>query len=610
MPNNSRLSRTSTFKSVIMPKLGAALLAFVLLAVQAMIPAQASGPILYVAPGGMTSGTCSSWVKACNLQFALNTVAVSGKELWVKQGTYKPGTGRLASFKLKNGVRIFGGFAGTETSRAQRNPATHITILSGDIAGDNVYHVVSGNGVSNTAILDGFTIKSGNANGASDNGVGAGFYNNGGSPTLRNLIFTSNTAASSGGGMFNYSFTSSPTLTNVTFSGNSSGTSGGGMYNDGSAANLTNVTFNGNAAANGAGIYSTDTSLTINNGTFTGNHAGVQGGGMENDYMSPTLTNITFTGNSAGTIGGAMYNVSSQPLIYDSIFWNDDDEIVDDILSASTVADSLVAGGCTDLTCTGTTLTTDPMLGPLANNGGYTKTMALALGSPAIDAGNISTCTAADQRGVTRPQGPACDMGAYEAPVTVIFQSIAGQDGWVLESGQNTNVGGSFNNTLLTLNLGDNAANRGYRSVLSFSTGGTLPDNAVISSAKLRLKYGSVTPPSSNPISLLGGIKIDVKKGFFGSSSNLQVTDFQAAGNQTVGPYIPALSGGYYTITLNSTAFSAINKSALSSGLTQMRLRFGVNSNHNARANLLTLSSGDNLTLPYQPALTIVYTTP
>jgi len=61
-------------------------------------------------------------------------------------------------------------------------------------------------------------------------------------------------------------------------------------------------------------------------------------------------------------------------------------------------------------------------LSPLANNGGFTQTMVLGAGSPAIDAGNNATCASTDQRGVKRPQGPHCDMGAYEAPVTRLFR--------------------------------------------------------------------------------------------------------------------------------------------------------------------------------------------
>ena len=106
------------------------------------LPAQrihAVGATLYVAPGGQTSGACDSWANACELGYAL-TSAVSGQELWVAAGRYTPtsGTNRSLSFNLKTGVALYGGFAGTETARTDRDPASNVTTLSGDLNGDDV----------------------------------------------------------------------------------------------------------------------------------------------------------------------------------------------------------------------------------------------------------------------------------------------------------------------------------------------------------------------------------------------------------------------------------------------------------------------------------------
>ena len=121
--------------------------------------------IIYVkaSASGLNNGT--SWANAYkNLQSALGA-AVSGKQIWVAAGTYVPTTttNRALTFTLKNGVAVYGGFAGTETSLSQRNFTLHVTILSGDIgtlgvAADNTYEVVSGGGTNATAILDGFSI--------------------------------------------------------------------------------------------------------------------------------------------------------------------------------------------------------------------------------------------------------------------------------------------------------------------------------------------------------------------------------------------------------------------------------------------------------------------
>lgn len=108
--------------------------------------ARANPGILYAAPDGATSGTCNSWANACTLQYALSR-AVSGDEIWVKMGVHYPGAAgnRTATFTLKNGVALYGGFAGMETSRSQRNWQTNITVLSGDI--DQNDTDLNGNGI-------------------------------------------------------------------------------------------------------------------------------------------------------------------------------------------------------------------------------------------------------------------------------------------------------------------------------------------------------------------------------------------------------------------------------------------------------------------------------
>jgi hypothetical protein len=93
-----------------------------------------AGTIRYVAPTAQGAANCSSWANACTLQTALDS-AVSGDEIWAKMGVYYPGpSGSTSStFTMKNGVAVYGGFNGTETSRDQRDWQTNKTILSGDI---------------------------------------------------------------------------------------------------------------------------------------------------------------------------------------------------------------------------------------------------------------------------------------------------------------------------------------------------------------------------------------------------------------------------------------------------------------------------------------------
>lgn len=233
--------------------------------------------------GGGNSG--EDWSNASTDLQPLLSASSSGDEIWVAQGTYKPTTGvnRSDSFQLKEGVNVYGGFAGGETLREQRNPTTNPTILDGDIGllannTDNSFHVVTG---SNNTILDGFTIQNGNANGGGAN-------------------------QNQGGAMFNDGV--SPTLNNITFSNNNSGFLGGGMANINSASvKITNSTFDNNSAILGGAIsnFTGSNSLTLEQVTFTNNTAlSQQGGGIFSDTATLNMTNVTFSTNT----GGAMYS--------------------------------------------------------------------------------------------------------------------------------------------------------------------------------------------------------------------------------------------------------------------------------------------------------------
>ncbi|MCL5999410.1 MAG: hypothetical protein M1546_25610, partial [Chloroflexi bacterium] len=286
--------------------------------------ARAAGATLYVKPGGSTTGICDSWVNACDLSFALGDVAVSGDEIWVAAGTYKPSdTGdRMASFTLKSGVAVYGGFAVTETLREERDWDTNVVTLTGDLNdngldGNDSYHVVtSDNTVIETAILDGFTISGGNAdddNSATDD-RGGGLFVSESQLAISNTVFISNSAVTAGGGM--YIDRSNPDLENVTFRGNTAG-EGGGMYNYQSSPTVKDATFAENsttinlvAGGAGGGMYNTTSSPVLSNTTFISNTA-EGGGGMANwNYSNPVLYNARFIDNSAGDgTGGGMYNL-------------------------------------------------------------------------------------------------------------------------------------------------------------------------------------------------------------------------------------------------------------------------------------------------------------
>lgn len=305
--------------------------------------------IIFVNSSAIGSNNGTSWGNAYkSLQTAL-AHAVGGQQIWVAKGTYKPGTGRTAAFTLKSGVAIYGGFAGTETLLSQRSPKVNITILSGAIgttaSTDNVYHVVKSSGLDGTALLDGFTITAGYADGSGTNGRGGGMYNLNSSPSLANLIFSSNHAGS-GGGMYNEG--SNPTMKNVSFKSNSAAF-GGGVFNTGSSPRLQLAVFTANSAQGGGAIYNEAGSKSILSlTTFSSNTSSGRGGAIYNDASDSVLTDVSFTGNSAAW-GGGMYISHSAPLITDAAFAGNSASqqgggIVDDLSSNSKLTNVTFSG--------------------------------------------------------------------------------------------------------------------------------------------------------------------------------------------------------------------------------------------------------------------------
>jgi uncharacterized repeat protein (TIGR02543 family) len=243
-----------------------------------------------------------------------------------------------------------------------------------------------------------------------DRNAGSGMYNSHSNPTLLNVTFSGNTNS----GMVN--ITSNPVLRNVSFTENIADR-GGGMYNKlSSNPDIACTTFSNNSAVNGGGMFNDESSPILTNVTFSGNSASEAGGGMYNynkwfEYNSsfPKILNATFTENSA-LIGGGIYNYrdSKAKLTNAIIWWNSPDQIypriTGDLVSFSDVQSGYPGTGNIDA---------DPLLSDLIDNGGFTLTHALELGSPAINSGAISGCPTNDQRGYIRPIG-RCDMGAYE----------------------------------------------------------------------------------------------------------------------------------------------------------------------------------------------------
>ena len=311
---------------------------------------------LYVDPAataGANDG--SSWTDAFTSLVDAIDHSGDGDTIWVASGVYRPDQGhgripgdRTATFQLKSGVAIYGGFpagGGDGTFEARDpDPATNGSVLSGDLgtagnAFDNSYHVVTGSGVLLSAVLDGFTITAGQADGVSaDQGRGGGMLNISGSPSVSHCAFQGNYAAEAGAAI--YQSTGSPMLANCAFEDNFTTVFGGAIFADQSNAVLTNCSFRDCVSDLGGAVYHSMSTPTYTNCVFQGNFAR-QGGAIFNIAASDAeFINCSLQGNSSTEDGGAIYNDGSDPSFTNTIVWNNAANGATDTASASVFDDN------------------------------------------------------------------------------------------------------------------------------------------------------------------------------------------------------------------------------------------------------------------------------
>lgn len=319
------------------------------------------------------------------------------------------------------------------------------------IDGNNTSRIIS-TGPMVTAEITGIRFTNGNGVGALNTGRGGAIYNAGAVLVLRQVIITGNTAPNGGG--LNNASTASPslpgnlTIENSIVSNNSATGSGGGMQNfSTSTVTITNSTFSGNVSngSTGGGGGQFNGGVRITNSTFAGNSApSGSGGGMQsNGTLGTFITNSTFSGNSSLNNGGGIHRGTTNVnfFIRNSIVAGNNGTAASPDFTNSAAGNQSQGNNIIGNTGTSTgwvasdLLNTNPLLSPLADNGGATQTFLPQMGSPAINGGQNcvldSTCDAnnppanvtTDQRGIARPQGANVDIGSVEvgmaASVTV-----------------------------------------------------------------------------------------------------------------------------------------------------------------------------------------------
>ena len=339
-----------------------------------------TGSVYFVKQSGAGDG--SSWANAGSLQAMVNA-AQPGDEVWVAAGFYTDTVDPVLA--LKAGVAVYGGFAGTETERWQRDKIANITMIFGE---DQRRCVTGADG----ALIDGFMVIRGYAI------YGGGMYNNAGTAVVANCAFIQNMATEDGGGMYNEGVNT--IVVNCEFTKNTAFDDGGGLYNNFASPTLTNCTFYDNKAETG------------------------YGGGVYSNREAPVITNCTIHKNQAVLFGGGLSSQSASPVVTNCIIWGNI-EIEEPGKADVNGGTPIITYSCIEGGYAGEgNIDANPMF---VDDLGH---LSLQPGSPCLNIGTAVGAPGADILGVYRPQGGGHDMGAYEldeTPPTVTIDQAAGQ---------------------------------------------------------------------------------------------------------------------------------------------------------------------------------------
>ena len=425
---------------------------------------QAERPIRYVNAAAAGSGNGTSWTNAyTSIQDAL-AEAVSGDQIWVASGIYKPSTtgDRSQSFIVPSGVALHGGFAGTESSLAQRSAHTASTILSGDLLDndngnlarteptrlDNSYHVVRIENATTKVILSGFVIESGHSETFRDgDDEGAGLRISSSVVEILDCEFRKNSCRV-GASIWTPDDNGNLTVKRCKFLENRS--ERGGTIHVATPFLISESVFYDNRTENsrdgyqwGGALFIADTNGIVVNCIFASNHAAEEGGGVYN-HGNTTFINCTFSGNSAVRWSSALHDRNNSASVRNCIFWGNTGTTYP--ISANggspgtSVSNSVVQGGYA-VGGAIAIVSSDPLFAnsasPLGDDGLLGTPddgLRLGTGSPGIDAGNnsyVPAGTTTDIAGAMRFTDTV-DLGAYEMqmqPLTTLALSPASDTG-------------------------------------------------------------------------------------------------------------------------------------------------------------------------------------
>lgn len=419
-----------------------------------------------------------SWTNAfTDLQTALSLV-VFGDEIWVAAGQYKPTTttDRTISFVLKNGVNLFGGFAGTETTLAERDLANNPTTLNGDIGqpgevSDNTYSILRGTNITSAIEVNGFRIINGNCSSGSQRGGGLNFTSSmNGLITLKKCYFFSNNAQSYGGAI--YLRSSKMLIDSCEFRNNTTnGGNGGAIYTLNDAGNsflqITNSKFIGNVSRIGACIANTSSydELNFEGCVFTNNQSdisiieidGFNQAKILNSYIIGNTVDdfsprLLYVSNSFGGVDDEFqlinctiannFNVTTSTVqseliklnglackVRNCIIYGNSMYQGRQLKLGSTISDCLIQGGYMN----GVNIIdadpdfVNPGMSVNSNFDASAFDYSLQQTSPAVNAGNnsyVAITNLLDINQTDRIQGCLVDLGCYESPYAHTFNEV------------------------------------------------------------------------------------------------------------------------------------------------------------------------------------------